>query len=297
MSEIDNIPDVSEYQGVINWSQVPAPIAMMKVSDGSSYFDKQANHNYYAAKAAGKAVGMYHFAEGGDPFAEALHFIQAVSPLEEFDVLALDWEVQHADPVAWVQTFMSTVHDRTGVWPLLYINLATLNAYNWGPVLLNCGLWIADWAVPPQGTIPTSHVYVMQQYTDAGTIPGIAGRVDEDSWFGTVDQFKEYGYHAPQQPNPQPSPAPEPTPEPAPTPTPEPPSPPAPDPTPTPTPEPTPAPVPTPDPTPVPDPGTVVPPEPTPQPGPVPTPQPPKSGLLSRLIAAIVNFVLKVWNA
>lgn len=210
--EIDNIPDVSQWQGDIDWSQVPAPIALIKVSDGSGYLDPKANHNYYGAKAAGKAVGMYHFAEWTDPVAEANEFIKAVSPLEEGDVLILDVEaITTADPVAWVNSWVSTVHDATGTWPLLYMSLSTLNAYAWGALLNECGLWVADWAVPPSGTVPTNHVYVMQQYTDSGSVAGIQGHVDLDAWFGSVAQFQAYGYHAPQAaPTPEPAPAPAP---------------------------------------------------------------------------------------
>lgn len=209
--EIDNIPDVSQWQGDIDWSKVPSPIAIIKVSDGSGYLDPKANHNYYGAKGAGKAVGMYHFAEWGDATAEATEFIKAVSPLEDADVLILDVEaIKAPNPVDWVNIWANHVHAQTTVWPLVYMNLSTLNAYNWSPILTNCGLWLADWAVSPHDTIPTDHVYVMQQYSDNGSVPGIQGRVDLDAWFGTVDQFKSYGYKA--QPVPAPAPTPEPTP-------------------------------------------------------------------------------------
>lgn len=248
MAHIEAI-DVSQWQGNINWSAVNRPIAIIKMSGGDAglYTDSFANQNYYGAKAAGKLVGGYHFAGGGDPVNEADFFVAAMSPLEENDVLVLDWEIEHANPVGWCQTFVQRVHDRTGIWPLFYTNGARLNQYDWSPVRNNCGTWVAWYGRDPEGNLPISGNYVMHQYTSGGGVPGIAGRVDLDAWFGTLEQFKKYGYHAP-QPAPTPTPAPVPVPEPAPVPPPEPvPDPPKPDPVPEPVPSPVPAPTPAPD--------------------------------------------------
>lgn len=193
--------DISQYQGTIDFNSVTEPIVIMKMSGGDAglYVDSKANQNYYGAKAAGKALGMYHFAGGGDPANEADFFIAACSPLEKDDVMVLDWEIPHADPVGWCLVFVTRVHERTGVWPLIYMNLATLNSHVWNPVLANCGLWLAAWNNDPDATL-TDKFYVMHQYSSNGTVSGIAGRVDLDSFFGSVAQFKEYGYQPPVTP-------------------------------------------------------------------------------------------------
>lgn len=194
MSHIEAI-DVSQYQGDINWNQVSQPIAIIKMSGGDAglYFDSKANANYYNAVAAGKAVGCYHFAGGTDPTTEADYFIKACTPLAQNDVLVLDWEVSNPDPVGWCNTFVNRVHDKTGVWPLIYMNASTANTHDWTPVFTNCGLWVADWNNDPEGSAVTSHTYVMQQYSNAGTLPN-GSRVDLDAWYGTLDQFKKYGF-------------------------------------------------------------------------------------------------------
>lgn len=202
--------DVSQYQGSINWSEVPEPIAIVKMSGGDAglYYDANASKNYYGAKAAGKVVGMYHFAGGTSAVTEADYFVKACSPLDQNDVLIIDWEVSSGDPVGWVNTFVTEVHSKTTVWPLVYMNLATLNAYDWSSVLKNCGLWIADWSVSPNQEIATTHVYVAQQYSDKGSVPGIVGYVDLDAWFGTLQEFQAYGYHVSQNTSPPTSPQP-----------------------------------------------------------------------------------------
>jgi len=198
--------DISRYQG--NWQDTGEPIVMIKMSGGDDglYMDSQAAGNYSGAIAAGRAVGGYHFAGGTNPEAEAAYFLKAMSPLAENDVYALDWEIQHPDPVGWCKDFMLYIYDQIKVWPLIYMNLNTLNSYDWSPVLTNCGLWLADWAVSPDANIPTTKIYVMQQYSDGPNY-------DHDAWFGSVDQFKKYGYHAPTPPAPNPEPVPAPSPQ------------------------------------------------------------------------------------
>lgn len=195
--------DISQWQGA--YKDYGTPIVFIKASGGDAglYFDSRCYENYAGAKSQGKGIGLYHFAGGGDPVAEANFFLKACAPLEENDVLVLDWEVQHSDPVNWCLTFMRTVHDACGVWPLIYINLATLRAYDWSPVLQNSGLWIAAWTGDPNVDVNTGgHPYVVHQWQGSP--------LDQDAVWLTMEQFNAYGYHVP-QPTPTP-PTPEPTP-------------------------------------------------------------------------------------
>lgn len=238
--------DFSHYQGNIEFSQVSQEIVMMKASEGTDYLDPYLFSYYDAAKHKnGKLVGMYHFARGGDPVAEADWFIKCCQPLEQFDVFCLDYEIHLADPVTWCFALVNRVHDVTGCWPLIYMNRSTLGGYAWTPVLQNCGLWIADPDHnPDDGAQTNGKTYVMHQY---GTtmVPGVQNACDVDRWWGTLEAFKQYGYNY-QPPTPAPSPEPEPTPEPVPEPGP------VPEPMPEPTPTPLPDPIPTPEPEPTP---------------------------------------------
>lgn len=220
--------DVSTYQGLIDWKKVKAAgyqIAIIKMAGGDSglYLDPKASTNYYGAKNNGLTVGGYYFGGGKNkPEVEADYFIKAMSPLAKYDVFVLDCEATLAakpDVVSWCYNFMAHVHNKIGVWPLIYMNLSTLNAHDWSIVLKNCGLWLAAWNNNPNATL-TKHPYVMHQYADNGKVPGISGNVDLDMFFGTVDQFKKYGYQAPKvvQDVKPPAPIPKPAPAPAPAP-------------------------------------------------------------------------------
>lgn len=207
--------DISQWQTADGYSE---DIIIIKVSGGDAglYFDSKATQHYNAATSAGKAVGMYHFAGAGDPIAEADHFIRACSPLAENDVLILDWEVHHVNPPEWCRAFIQHVKDATGITCIIYMNTSTENAYDWSPVInLNAGLWVADYRFSPEDNVPIRHwpTYIMHQYTSTP--------IDRDAFFGSVDQFKAYGFH-PAAANPAPAPAPIPTPVVVPVPTPEP---------------------------------------------------------------------------
>jgi len=263
--------DISQWQGNYNMAANPDPAIAIKMSGGDAglYYDSKASINYASAVKYGKVPIGYHFAGGTDPIAEADFFIRAMSPLAENDVLALDWEVSHPDPVGWCTKFVNHVHDRTGVWPLVYMNMSTANAHDWSPVFNNCGYWCAAPSYGFNDTLPVKYPQVAQQGP-------IVGGVDTDAFFGTVEQLKKYGYHAP-APQPIPQPTPIPVPEPAPTPQPEP--------SPAPVPEPTPSPAPKPTPSPL----------PTPNLAPNPRPQPNLLSWLSNLWSIVVNF-LKSWK-
>lgn len=178
---------------------------MIKMSGGDNglYIDPDAGTNYTDAKAAGKHVGGYHFVGWSAGAAqEASFFLKAMAPLAENDVYALDAEngsvdVSASSP-AYLLAMAEYIHNAIGVWPLVYMNLNTLNSYDWSAVLANCGLWLADWAVAPTANIPTQATYVMQQYSDGPVY-------DHDEYFGSLASFDAYGWHAP-APVPAPTP-------------------------------------------------------------------------------------------
>lgn len=194
--------DISQWQGNYNMAGDGAPVIGIKMSGGDAglYYDSKASQNYNNAVNAGKVVIGYHFAGGTDPVAEADFFVRAMSPLAENDVLCLDWEVHHATPVQWCVSFMNRVHDKTGVWPLIYMNTSTCTSYDWSPVLKNCALWIADYRFTPSQNVPCGHPYIAHQYTSTP--------LDTDALFIDIPTLKKYGYHAPVAPAPAPVPVP-----------------------------------------------------------------------------------------
>lgn len=206
--------DISYAQGNYDMEANSDQIIAIRMSsgDGGLHFDSDATANYNAASAAGKVIINYHFAGTADPTTEANFFIEAVSPLAENDVYALD--IEQGQSLDWINTFCEVVHNATNAWPLVYMNISTANSIGNVP---NCGLWLAapSWGFDQTITeLNAGIVYVAQQGP-------IVNGVDSDMWFGTLDELKAYGYHTPIIPPPEPVPTPvpvDPTPEPSPAP-------------------------------------------------------------------------------
>lgn len=286
--------DGSKYQGNPDFGQVKAAgyefwIQRMSYSypGSGNKIDPTANANYYGAVNAGMIVGGYHKIGWTDPISEADFFVGAMSPLAENDLLAYD--IEPASDVAipsdwsnWEQQFVQHIFDRTGTWPLRYMNISMNNSMPAAGVVKNCASWVAAPSYSWTANVPVNVPVTIQQGPTV-RVPGITANVcDTDAFFGDRDHLLKLAYHAL-----QPTPTPQPTPPPAPDPTP------APVPLPTPTPEPTPVdpvpPTPTPDPLPTPEPTPQ--PQPTPTPSPEPSPQPLKP---TNLWAQIIAFLVKI---
>lgn len=129
---------------------------IVKATQGTGYVNPYCDTDYQAAKNAGKLLGVYHYAAGGDPVEEAKYFLANVKNYIGEAILGLDWEAgQNASwgNANWCRTFVDYVHSQTGVYPIIYVQFSAVwqvaNCSN------SCGLWGAgyptyanSWAVP-----------------------------------------------------------------------------------------------------------------------------------------------------
>lgn len=253
--------DTSNNKPGVPDATIKADFIIFKATEGIGYVDNDCDPSYQEAKAAGKLLGIFHWArpDGNDAAAEAEFFVQACKGYIGEALLALDWEKtagvsDHTWDVMWARRWLDRVFELTGVRPLIYMNAFTANAYNWSPVWNDYALWVAAY---PLGYTPIKNYdmsavtapdiqwpfgYAMWQFTSSGLIDGYGSALDCSIFYGTADGWKRFAQPAlPPTPQPAPTPAPAPAPDPAPAPTPVP--------APAPTPEPAPAPIPQPDPT------------------------------------------------
>lgn len=208
--------DVSHHQGAIDWTQVAAAgkaFAVYKASEGTGMVDAQLAANRAGVKAAGMVGLAYHFADGGDPLAEAAHFCATVGALWPGEGVVLDWETTAADPVGWCKAWLDRVQATLGVRPLLYLNQSTMARFDWSLVIGgNYGLWLAKYdGTQTAPAVSGWGAAAMKQYTDAGGVPGIAGPTDLDVFYGDAAALRAYGASG-WQPAPPPPPAPPPAP-------------------------------------------------------------------------------------
>lgn len=202
--------DVSSYQGTINWTQVKNAgytFAWAKATEGLTTTDSQFSNNATNAPAAGVYFGAYHFAHPdthtatADAVSEANHFLSVAQPYIISCQLppVLDYEVSTSltwsQQTAWIQAWMTTVQNATGIAPIIYTDGSIANSL--GSSLTVYKLWIADpdgspTAVPSQTYLGVWNPnYMAKQYSWTGTVPGITGsQVDLDSYHGTLSQLQ-----------------------------------------------------------------------------------------------------------
>lgn len=192
-------PDVSNWQGAVDWSAVRGAgheFAILKATEGTGYADPGVDVNRARAHASGMAaVGLYHFARGGDPVAEANFFSAHVGPLAADEFPVLDWEISPpgTDPVAWCAAYCDTVRARLGKLPVIYLNGPRVARSDWSPlVAMGVRLWLAGDGVnaaydndPKLVTVQWWGQPALKQYSETGRVPGIDGAVDLNVFYGT----------------------------------------------------------------------------------------------------------------
>lgn len=202
--------DVSAYQGAIGWPAVAAAgyrFAWIKATEGTGYTDPQFRVNWHEAAAWGLVRGAYHVARPdlNEPEAEADYFLATVGMLAPGDLLALDCEEPLAPAVApddwhdWALAWLRRVEARAGFLPLLYSRVSFMRAHNLTghTDLADYGLWLAAYAPTPAIAPDPWPFWAFCQYTSAGSVPGIAGPVDLDTFNGDEIQLRRYGLPPP----------------------------------------------------------------------------------------------------
>lgn len=155
--------------------QDKAQVVIVKATQGTTYVNPKAVHQYELAKSLGKLVGTYHYAGGGDPKAEAQFFVSNVKNWVHEAVLALDWESYQNSAFGrtdWANSFTDEVYRLTGVYPLVYVSESAIGQVT--SCADTCGLWVAKyvgmnwnrWDLPdmPVNTAPWP-TYTIWQYT------------------------------------------------------------------------------------------------------------------------------------
>ncbi len=196
-------PDVSSYQhpggAPINWGSVAASgqaFAIVKATE-NGYTNPYLAQDLAGAHDAGLVVGAYAFARpSASAVAQADAFARAIGTLPSPSLPpVLDLEdaggLSPAALVAWTHAFLDRLQASTGRVPMIYSG-----PYFWSSALggdrgfAQYPLWQAQYtsaASPsPMGGWPT---YTLWQFTDAASIPGISGGVDQSRFNGTRQQL------------------------------------------------------------------------------------------------------------
>lgn len=182
--------DVSHHQGRIDWPAVAADgvdFAYLKATEGGDHRDREFTRNWEAARAAGLAVGAYHFFTFCRAGAEQADNVLATVPVA-VDALPLAVDLEfggNCDRVPTVETlgrelraFLGPVEAAYGKPVVLYVTPEFLDAYR--TALPTRGLWRRSLLRVPDDAAP----WRLWQYHNRARIDGIVGPVDLDTFDG-----------------------------------------------------------------------------------------------------------------
>lgn len=185
---MQDIIDVSRYQGTIDWDKLAGKIggAMLKTvstnkSFGGIYIDPVFERNYSECKRLGIPVGVYYYTYAQDAAAARAELDKLKEALtgKNFELpVAVDVEDNKlkplpADALTDLVIQAADTIESWGLYAMVYtythysqteLNMDWLNPYD---------LWIADYR-----SQRPSRKHGMWQYTSTGKMDGIAGNVD-----------------------------------------------------------------------------------------------------------------------
>mgnify|MGYP000926201413 CR=1 FL=1 len=192
------VVDEASWQEGIDNTILDCDAVIVKATQGTTYVNPICDSLYQAAKSAGKLLGIYHYASGGNATAEADFFLDNIQGYIGEAMLVLDWEpgenAQWGNSY-WCKEFCDRVYARTGINPVVYVqNSAVDQVAN----LTDNGLWIAQyadnnpmgWVDSPWNTITVNHI--MHQYTSTGRIYGWSGNLDLSLFYGDANAWLAY---------------------------------------------------------------------------------------------------------
>lgn len=205
------VVDVASHQAGIVTGALDCDAVICKATEGTGYVNPYCDEHYQSAKAAGKLLGVYHYASGGNPEAEAEFFINNVQGYLHEAILVLDWE--SGDNAAWgdsswVARFCAHIVALTGINPMIYVQRSAASQC---VGLGDYGIWLAEYPdYAPRGWdayYPPNYSgdYAMHQYTSSGNISGWGGPLDLSLFFGDENAWRAYA-GATGQPAPTPQP-------------------------------------------------------------------------------------------
>lgn len=206
--------DISNWQPANITALVDYDFVIIKATEGTNYVSPACDAQYQAAKKRGKKLGVYHFASGLDPVAEANFFCDNVQGYIGEAILVLDWEANAiAKGADYVRRFCNQVKARTNVPPMIYASASPLQAHGIPAVAaeVNSGLWVA--AYPDSNFTsyrdePQLLGGVIRQYASTGRLDGYGANLDLNRSTLTPAQWDAYAKGGRDGSSPAPTPAP-----------------------------------------------------------------------------------------
>ncbi|MBD3846399.1 glycoside hydrolase family 25 protein [Bosea sp. SSUT16] len=196
--------DVSRWQGEIDWEKVKGAgtrFAFIKATEGGDHLDPNFRRNWAEAKKHGVPRSAYHFVWWCRPAAEQVRWIKKHIPRDPDalpPVLDVEWQngsqcarrVSREDALAKIEIMLKGLREHTGKKPIIYTDInfhedVLEGAFNDHPY------WLRSTAAPLAKRYARDR-WEFWQFTTTGRVPGIAGDVDRNAFFGSEREFEAW---------------------------------------------------------------------------------------------------------
>jgi lysozyme len=194
--------DVSRWQGEIDWDKVKdagTRFAFIKATEGGDHLDPSFRRNWEGAKQAGVPRGAYHFVYWCRPAKDQIRWFRRHIPKDRDalpPVLDVEWnghsescgkKIPRDKALAKVREMLKALHEHTGKKPIIYTDITfhedvLEGEFNDHPY------WLRSTAAPLKQRYERKQ-WEFWQFTATGRVPGIAGDVDRNAFFGTEHEF------------------------------------------------------------------------------------------------------------
>lgn len=187
--------DCASYQAGIDPSVVPCDFVIVKSTEGTTYVNPDFKRLAEATIAAGKALGIYHYASGGNATAEANHMLDVAGGYIGRAIFCLDWErvknklFESGRDSAWIDEFCAVIENRVGSSCLVYIS----KSFMW--FARGHKLWVAQYAdMKPTGYQDApwnegAYDCAIRQYTSTGRLDGWGEDLDLDKAYMSREEW------------------------------------------------------------------------------------------------------------
>ena len=190
--------DISNWQAGFNVANSNVDFCIVKATEGTYFVDPYCDGFIQQCISSNILFGFYHFNQTGNASDEAKFFASNTEGYNKLGIPVLDYEVHNENDASWVQEFMQTYHDITGVWPLLYCSASWCNIFSGTWLPEECGLWVAGYPTTyteytddnmPYDISPWSFAAIWQ-FTNSLNINGYS--VDGDIAYMDAEAWNKY---------------------------------------------------------------------------------------------------------
>lgn len=195
--------DISNWQAGINLQQAAEcgiDFCICKATESDYFVDAHYNNFIEQCKHNDLLWGFYHFAGHNDPIREAEFFYDNCKEYFNKGIPVLDYEIDNPNNAQWCESFISRLHELTGIWAMIYISAYRIKEYSNSWIPDKCGLWIAGYPYPATSFDQQDMPYnigkwkfaALWQFTSSLHLDCWNGNLDGNFAYMTADAWNKY---------------------------------------------------------------------------------------------------------